>query len=66
MEVSVLEAKRLGHRAVLRLSWLLLIASVALSTLLQVAVAPPALGGRPPALTRRRAAPTRQRQALRC
>src|SRR4029453_12230621 len=24
MEVSVLEAKRLGHRAVLRLSWLLL------------------------------------------
>jgi hypothetical protein len=41
MEVSVLEAKRLGHRAVLRLSWLLLVASVALSTLLQVAVAPP-------------------------
>ena len=40
MEVSVLEAKRLGHRAVLRLSWLLLVASVALSTLLQVAVAP--------------------------
>jgi hypothetical protein len=39
MEVSVLEAKRLGHRAVLRLSWLLLVASVALSTLLQVAVA---------------------------
>jgi hypothetical protein len=37
MEVSVLEAKRLGHRAVLRLSWLLLVASVALSTLLQVA-----------------------------
>jgi len=34
MEVSVLEAKRLGHRAVLRLSWLLLVASVALSTLL--------------------------------
>ena len=32
MEVSVLEAKRLGHRAVLRLSWLLLVASVALST----------------------------------
>jgi hypothetical protein len=30
MEVSVLEAKRLGHRAVLRLSWLLLVASVAL------------------------------------
>jgi hypothetical protein len=26
MEVSVLEAKRLGHRAVLRLSWLLLVA----------------------------------------
>jgi hypothetical protein len=45
MEVSVLEAKRLGHRAVLRLSWLLLIASVALSTLLQVAVAPPILVG---------------------
>jgi hypothetical protein len=45
MEVSVLEAKRLGHRAVLRLSWLLLIASVALSTLLQVAVAPPSLVG---------------------
>ena len=41
MEVPVLEAKRLGHRAVLRLSWLLLVASVALSTLLQVAVAPP-------------------------
>jgi hypothetical protein len=40
MEVSVLEAKRLHHRAVLRLSWLLLVASVALSTLLQVAVAP--------------------------
>ena len=45
MEVSVLEAKRLGHRAVLRLSWLLLVASVALSTLLQVAVAPPNLVG---------------------
>ena len=45
MEVSVLEAKRLGHRAVLRLSWLLLVASVALSTLLQVAVAPPSLVG---------------------
>jgi hypothetical protein len=44
MEVSVLEAKRLGHRAVLRLSWLLLVASVALSTLLQVAVAPPTPG----------------------
>ena len=41
MEVPVLEAKRLGHRAVLRLSWLLLVASVALSTLLQVTVAPP-------------------------
>src|SRR5215211_2847238 len=41
MEVRMLEAKRLGHRAVLRLSWLLLVASVALSTLLQVAVAPP-------------------------
>jgi hypothetical protein len=45
IEVSVLEAKRLGHRAVLRLSWLLLVASVALSTLLQVAVAPPTLVG---------------------
>jgi hypothetical protein len=45
MEVSILEAKRLGHRAVLRLSWLLLVASVALSTLLQVAVAPPTLVG---------------------
>src|SRR5215218_4023125 len=45
MEVSALEAKRLGHRAVLRLSWLLLVASVALSTLLQVAVAPPTLVG---------------------
>ena len=45
MEISVLEAKRLGHRAVLRLSWLLLVASVALSTLLQVAVAPPTLVG---------------------
>jgi hypothetical protein len=43
--VSVLEAKRLGHRAVLWLSWLLLVASVALSTLLQVAVAPPTLVG---------------------
>jgi hypothetical protein len=32
MEVSVLEAKRLRHTAVLRLSWLLLFASVALST----------------------------------
>jgi hypothetical protein len=45
MEVSVLEAKRLGHRSVLWLSWLLLVASVALSTLLQVAVAPPTLVG---------------------
>jgi len=45
MEVSVLEAKRLGHRAVLRLSWLLLVASVALSTLLQIAVAPATLVG---------------------
>jgi hypothetical protein len=45
MEVSVLEAKRLGHRAVLRLSWLLLVASVALSTPLQVAVAPATLVG---------------------
>jgi hypothetical protein len=45
MEVSVLEAKCLHHRAVLRLSWLLLVASVALSTLLQVAVAPPTLVG---------------------
>jgi len=45
MEVSVLEAKRLHHRAVLRLSWLLLVASVALSTVLQVAVAPPTLVG---------------------
>ena len=44
MEVSVLEAKRLGHRAVLRLSWLL-VASVALSTLLQVALAPATLVG---------------------
>jgi hypothetical protein len=41
MEGSVLEAKRLGHRAVPRLSLLLLVASVALSTLFQVAVAPP-------------------------
>jgi hypothetical protein len=45
MEVSVLEAKRLRHTAVLRLSWLLLVASVALSTLLQVAVAPPTMVG---------------------
>jgi hypothetical protein len=41
----VLEAKRLGHRAVLRLSWLLLVASVTLSTVLQVAVAPASLVG---------------------
>jgi hypothetical protein len=41
----VLEVKRLGHRAVLRLSWLLLVASVALSTLLQVAVVQPLLVG---------------------
>jgi hypothetical protein len=45
MEVSVLEAKRLGQRGVLVLSWVLLVASVALSTLLQVAVAPPTLVG---------------------
>jgi hypothetical protein len=45
MEVSVLEAKRLGQRAVLVLSWVLLVASVALSTVLQVAVAPPTLVG---------------------
>jgi hypothetical protein len=45
MEVSVLEAKRLHHTAVPRLSWVLLVASVALSTLLQVAIAPPSLVG---------------------
>jgi hypothetical protein len=45
MEVSVLEAKRLRHTAVLRLSWLMLVASVALSTLLQVAVARATLVG---------------------
>jgi hypothetical protein len=45
MEVSVLEAKRLRQRAVLALSWVLLVASVALSTLLQVAVAPRSLVG---------------------
>jgi hypothetical protein len=45
MEVSVLEAKRLGQRGVLVLSWMLLVASVALSTLLQVAVAPRSLVG---------------------
>jgi hypothetical protein len=37
--------QRLGHRAVLRLSWLLLVASLALSTLLQVTDAPPTLVG---------------------
>jgi hypothetical protein len=45
MEVSVLEAKRLRQRGVLVLSWVLLVASVALSTLLQVAVAPRSLVG---------------------
>jgi hypothetical protein len=45
MEVSVLEAKRLRQRGVLILSWVLLVASVALSTLLQVAVAPRSLVG---------------------
>jgi hypothetical protein len=45
MEVSVLEAKRLRQRGVLVLSWVLLVASVALSTLLQIAVAPPSLVG---------------------
>jgi hypothetical protein len=45
MEVSVLEAKRLAQRGVLVLSWVLLVASVALSTLLQVAVAPRSLVG---------------------
>jgi hypothetical protein len=45
MEVSVLEAKRLRQRGVLVLSWVLLVASVALSTLLQVAVAPRGLVG---------------------
>jgi hypothetical protein len=45
MEVSVLEAKRLRQRGVLVLSWVLLVASVVLSTLLQVAVAPPTLVG---------------------
>jgi hypothetical protein len=45
MEVSVLEAKRLRQRGVLVLSWVLLVASVALSTLLQVAVAPASLVG---------------------
>jgi hypothetical protein len=45
MEVSVLEAKRLRQRGVLVLSWVLLVASVALSTMLQVAVAPRSLVG---------------------
>ena len=45
MEVSVLEAKRLRQRGVLILSWVLLVASVALSTVLQVAVAPRSLVG---------------------
>jgi hypothetical protein len=45
MEVSVLEAKRQGQRAVLGLSWVLLIASVVLSSVVQVAVAPPTLVG---------------------
>jgi hypothetical protein len=45
MEVSVLEAKRLDHRAVLRLSWCCWTPRWPLSTLLQVAVAPPALIG---------------------
>jgi hypothetical protein len=45
MEVSVLEAKRLRQRGVLVLSWVLLVASVALSTLLQVAVAPSSMVG---------------------
>jgi hypothetical protein len=40
-----LEAKRLRQRGVLVLSWVLLVASVALSTLLQVAVAPRSLVG---------------------
>jgi hypothetical protein len=45
MEVSVLEAKRQGQRAVLALSWVLLLASVALSSVIQVAVAPRSLVG---------------------
>jgi hypothetical protein len=45
MEVSVLEAKRLHQRAVLWLSWVLLVASVALSTVLQIVVAPPTWEG---------------------
>jgi hypothetical protein len=50
----VLEAKRLGHRAVLRLSWLLLVASVALSTLLSRSRSPhrPWLATSRPARTR--------------
>jgi hypothetical protein len=45
MEVSVLEAKRQGQRAVLVLSWVLLVASVVLSSVIQVAVAPRSLVG---------------------
>jgi hypothetical protein len=45
MEVSVLEAKRQGQRAVLALSWALLVASVALSSVIQVAVAPHSVVG---------------------
>jgi hypothetical protein len=45
MEASVLEAKRQRQRAVLRMSWLLLIASMSLSTFLQIVVAPPTLVG---------------------
>jgi hypothetical protein len=41
MEVSVLGSQAPAPCPVLRLSWLLLVASVALSTLLQVAVAQP-------------------------
>jgi hypothetical protein len=39
------EAKRLGQRGMLVLLWVLLVASVALSTLLQIAVAPRSLVG---------------------
>jgi hypothetical protein len=45
MEVSVLEAKRQGQRAVLALSWVLLVASVVLSSVIQVAVAPRSVVG---------------------
>jgi hypothetical protein len=45
IEVSVLEAKRLGHRGGAAAAMALLVASVALSTLLQVAVAPTHLAG---------------------